>query len=208
MALPQQIRLGDTLVHQKLLSSEQLQCCLFEQKKSGRNVAQVVIDNGYVSDEDIAVALSRQLSIPFNNLNTYYLNRSVARRLHEIHTGRLRTIVLEDRAAAMLISLADPTDIDVLDEVKRMFQRKIELARVSEPVLFQAISCIYREAEEIGNAAHEPGQDMGDTGIALPQSAAAGLENAPDVRLLHTDLEDVNQARGLDIHIEPPEDRF
>ena len=45
------IRIGDLLVEQKIISQSQLQEALAAQKKSGRKLGRVLIENGYV-DED------------------------------------------------------------------------------------------------------------------------------------------------------------
>jgi len=51
MARPEKIRLGDLLVQQKLISMDQLQFALEQQKRSGRKLGRVLVDNGFVSEE-------------------------------------------------------------------------------------------------------------------------------------------------------------
>jgi len=50
---PERVRIGDILVQQKLLSQEQLQTALEEQKRSGRKLGRVLIDGSYLSEEQI-----------------------------------------------------------------------------------------------------------------------------------------------------------
>ena len=207
MALPKKIRLGDILVQQKLLTQDQLMLCLSEQKRSGRKLGQAFVDNGFVSEEDICQALSKQFKIPYINLKTFHLDPHAVRLLPEIRARRFRALVLEDRPDSLFIGLADPTDIYVYDEIHRLFKKKIELAVVSEPALFQAISRIYRKTEEITDVARELGQELGDAQIDFAAAdSAAGLEDAPVVRLLQTIFDDATQVQASDIHIEPQED--
>jgi MSHA biogenesis protein MshE len=207
MPLPEKIRLGDILVQQKLLTLDQLIQCLSEQKRSGRKLGQAFVDNGFVSEEDICVALSKQFKIPYVNLKTFHLDSDAVRLLPEIRARRFRALVLEDRSDTLFIGLADPTDIYVYDELHRLFKKKIELAVVAEPALFQAISRMYRKTEEITDAARELGQELGESTIDFAVTdSAAGLEDAPVVRLLQTIFDDATQVQASDIHIEPQED--
>ena len=68
MARPEKIRLGDLLVQQKLITQEQLIFVLGEQKRSGKKLGKVMIDNAYVTEDQISEALAKQLNIPFINL--------------------------------------------------------------------------------------------------------------------------------------------
>ena len=68
MGRPEKIRLGDILVAQKLISLEQLGFALEQQKKSGRKLGRVLVELGFVSDDQICEAIARQLNIPFVNL--------------------------------------------------------------------------------------------------------------------------------------------
>ncbi|MDB5785674.1 GspE/PulE family protein, partial [Caballeronia mineralivorans] len=207
MSLPEKIRLGDILVQQNLLTQDQLVMCLSEQRRSGRKIGQASVDNGFVSEEDICLALSKQFKILYINLKTFHLDPEAVRLLPEIRARRYRALVLEVRPDTALIGLADPTDIYVYDEIHRLIKKKIELAVVSEQALFQAISRIYRKTEEITDVARELGQELGETQVDFGVTdSAAGLEDAPVVRLLQTIFDDATQVQASDIHIEPQED--
>ncbi len=206
MALPEKIRLGDILLEQKILSRDQLEFCLIEQKRSGRKLGQVFVDNGFVTEEDICHALTKQLKIPFINLKTFQLNPVALRMLPEMRARRYRAIVLEDRRDSVLVGMADPTDLFVYDELYRLFRKNIELAVVTEESLFQAINRHYRKTSEITEAARELGQEMNDSVVGFGEGAATtSIEDAPVVRLLQKIFEDATQVQASDIHIEPQE---
>ncbi|MBL4950899.1 hypothetical protein JK635_01405, partial [Neobacillus sp. YIM B02564] len=132
-------------------------------------------------------ALSRQLRIPYINLKNFNIDRSAVRALPEIRARRFRAMVLEDRGESLLVGLADPTDIYIYDELHRILGKKLELAVVSETLLFEAINRLYRKTEEITDAARELGQEMGDAQIDFGfTDSAASLEDAPVVRLLQS----------------------
>ena len=81
MARPEKIRLGDLLVQQKLISLDQLQFALEQQKRSGRKLGRVLVDNAFVSEDQISEAIAKQLSIPYINLKYYNVNLEIVRRL-------------------------------------------------------------------------------------------------------------------------------
>src|SRR5512134_3269490 len=97
MGRPDKVRLGDVLVAQKAVSQDQLGIALEQQKKSGRKFGRVLVELGFVSDEQICEAISKQLNIPYVNLKFYNLNPDVVRRLTEAQARRFRALVLESR---------------------------------------------------------------------------------------------------------------
>jgi MSHA biogenesis protein MshE len=210
MARPEKVRLGEILVQQKLLSEDQLNQALADQKRTGRKLGRVFVENGFVTEEQISGALARQLGIPYLNLKFYNINQDVVRLLPETQARRFRALVLEDRAETVLVGVSDPTDLFAYDEIARLLKKGIELAVVNETEVLQAIDRIYRRTGEITGLARELEQDLGDTNSvdfgAL--SANSGLEEAPVVKLLQSVFDDAAQVRASDIHIEPQDGRL
>ena len=207
MGRPEKIRLGDVLVAQKAISQEQLKLALEQQKKSGRKLGRVLIEQGFVNDEQICEAISRQLNIPYINLKFYNFNQEVVRRLPEAQARRFRALVLEDRRRAnVLVGMADPTDLFAYDELGRILQREIEAAVVSEALLLETIDRVYRRTEEISGLAKELERDIGDSYVDFGAlGAGVGAEEAPVVKLLQSVFEDAVQVNASDVHIEPQE---
>jgi len=209
MARPEKVRLGEILVQQKLLSEEQLLFSLGEQKRTGRKLGRVFIENAFVTEEQISGALARQLNIPFINLKFFNANPETVRQLPETQARRFRVLVLEDRRSSLLVGMADPTDLFAYDEVAKTLKRNIELAVVNESEVLQTIDRVYRRTEEISDFARELEQDIGDTAVDFGTlNATPGLEEAPIVKLLQSVFEDASQVRASDIHIEPQESRL
>lgn len=209
MGRPEKIRLGDLLVAQKIISQQQLGLALENQKKSGRRLGRVLIEQGFATEEQICEAISRQLNIPYVNLKFYNFNEQVVRRLPEAQARRFRAVVLEDRQASCLVGMADPTDLFAFDEVARLLKRDIEAAVVSEALLLQNIDRIYRRTDQISGLAKELERDLGDSYVDFGAlGAGAGAEEAPVVKLLQSVFEDAVQVNASDVHIEPLESRL
>lgn len=209
MARPEKIRLGDLLVQQGLITLEQLKFALEQQKRSGRKLGRVLADNAFVTEEQISEALAKQLNIPYINLKYYNINPELVRLLPENQARRFRAIVLEARNHALLIGMADPTDLFAFDEIARIVRRDIDVAVVTEGQLLESIDRGYRRTEEITGLARELSEDLGDTYVDFGAlTATAGTEEAPVVKLLQTMFDDATQIRASDIHIEPQEGRL
>src|SRR6476661_10569225 len=210
MARPEKVRLGEILVQQKLLSEEQLDAALADQKRTGRKLGRVFVESGFVTEEQISGALARQMGIPYINLKFYNINQDVVRLLPETQARRFRALVLEDRSETVLVGVSDPTDLFAYDEIARLLKKTVELAVVNETEVLQAIDRIYRRTGEITGLARELEQDLGDT-TSVDFGALAsnsGLEEAPVVKLLQSVFDDATQIRASDIHIEPQEARL
>ena len=114
MARPDKIRLGDLLVAEKLLTEAQLKLALDEQKSSGRKLGRVFVESGYVTEEAISQALSRQLHAPFIDLRTFDTKPELVKLLTEAQARRYRAIVLDDHDNILVVGFADPTDQRIL----------------------------------------------------------------------------------------------
>src|SRR5437870_2304649 len=122
MSRPHKVRLGEILVEQRLLSQEQLDRALEEQKYTGRQLGRVrrlgriLVEKGYVAQEALASALAAQLELAFVNLRTYPLDPTVAQKLPEIRARRFRCVLLEQTAKGCKVAMSDPTDLNAYDE--------------------------------------------------------------------------------------------
>jgi MSHA biogenesis protein MshE len=209
MARPEKIRLGEILVQQNLITADDLDKSLEEQKRTGRKLGRIFVDKGYVTEMQISEALARQLKVPFIDLQQFNTKPEIINKLPEAQARRLRCAVLADKGDSYLVGMVDPTDLFAYDELVRLLHRDIELAVIQESALLQLIDRSYRRTDEISNLAIELGQDLGDAAIDFAALGIGGnAEEAPVVKLLQTIFEDAVQVRASDIHIEPQEHKL
>jgi MSHA biogenesis protein MshE len=205
MARQYEIRLGNLLIKEKLISQEQLDLALDQQKRSGRKLGRVLIESGYATEEGISEALAKQFKIPYLNLKNYNINTQVARMLPELQARRFRALLLEDKVSTYLVAMADPTDLFAFDEITRLLKRDIELVLVNENQVLESIDRIYRRTDRITDLARELGADMGEAVDFGAIKVEPGADDAPVVKLLQTMFEDATQVNASDVHIEPQE---
>ncbi len=201
------VRIGDLLVEHKMISETQLNDALQDQKKSGRKLGRVLVENGYVGEDELLKLLSEQLQIPYVDLTRFELEPELVIRLPETHARRYRALVLKDTGTGLLVGLGDPTDIFAYDELVRLLKCDVQIACVKESDLLHNIDRMYQHADQLRNLANEVGQEMAESAFDLRAlSTSSSQSDAPVVRLIQTVFEDAVRSDASDIHIEPDED--
>ena len=204
------IRIGDLLIERELLTKQQLDTALAEQRNSGHKLGRTLIDLGYVAENDILDVLSSQMKIPYVDLEQFKFNPDLVKRLPETYARRYRAIVLSSAGSRkddeLLVGMADPTDIYAYDAINKQLQANIKLAVVRESELIRTFGLVYRRTDEISNLAQELGEELSDGDINLEAMVAGeDITDAPVVKLLQSLFEDAVQVGASDIHIEPDE---
>jgi len=204
---PKKIRIGDLLIANKVISQQQLDTALADQKKSGRKLGRVLVENGFLSEDQLLIFLSQQLNVPYIDLRRYNYKPETVRMIPETYARRFRAIALEYNRESLLVGMADPTDIFAYDELSRVLRRPLRFAVVKESELLKTIDRVYRRTSEITDLAQELQQELNAQGsVDLTALAEAeGITDAPVVKLLQSLFEDAVQVNASDIHIEPDE---
>ena len=208
MAAPKlKMRLGDLLVHEHIVSNEQLMQALNRQKTTGRKLGDTLIDLGYISEKQLLVFLAQQLDVPFLDISKKSISTNVASLLPEVHARRLHALVIEDQGNSVLIGMNDPADLNSLDQLAQLLAPKsIKLAVVMESQLFDAYDSLYRRTADIESFAsqlEEEYDQSSDYNLATVFADEGG--DATVGKLLQSIFEDAVQMRASDIHIEPDE---
>ena len=200
------MRLGDLLVHENIISSEQLDNALSAQRSSGRKLGDTLIDLGYISEPQLLRFLAQQLNIPFLDITQRRIDPEQAQLIPETYARRYRALVLETDDDEVLIGMSDPTDLGGLDQLGPLVApRNIELAIVQENQMLEAFDSVYRRTQDIASFAEKLGEEYADETDFELSALDDTTSDATVVKLLHSIFEDAVQVRASDIHIEPDE---
>jgi MSHA biogenesis protein MshE len=199
--------LGEVLIQQKLLSTEQVELALAEQKKSGRKLGRIFVESGFITEDALSQALARQLNMDWLDLRLLQLEPQVIRLLPEAVARRFRVVVFRDFGPWLGVAMSDPTDLTAYDEISRILRREIRISVATETQILGAIDRFYGRIEEISGLAQELKLELGEGGSDFGAlfGGAVGQEDAPVVKLLTTVFEEALRTRASDIHIEPQE---
>ena len=204
MDIKKRIRIGDLLIENKLISEQQLEVALAEQKKIRRKLGKTLVDLGYIEEPVLLQLISEQLGIAYISLKQYPINQNILRKLPEIQARRFHAIALAEENGKILVGMADPSDIFAYDEIKKVLKQPIEVAFISESDLFHHLDTGYRKTEQIDNLAEVLDDELSDTDFDLQAlTQTTNTTDAPVVKLLQAIFEDAVNMKASDIHIEP-----
>jgi len=199
-------QLGEELVAKGFLSAKKLEEALSEQARTGRKLGQILLDNNYVNEEQIARVLASQQSLPFIDLKRYTVSLDTVRILDEMQARKFRAVVLEDRRSTYLVAVSDPYNLSAQDALSARLHRPLEIAVVANDLLNALIEQAYSKDEQLNAFARAVESDVDNESniVNLSQiSATVDDAEAPVVKLLQTIFRDATQLRASDIHIEP-----
>lgn len=201
-------RLGDILLEQGLINTEQLNTALEMQRETRSKLGQQLLDLGFITESDIANALATKYGVPKVELHNYWIDAGLVDHLPESDARRFTCLLLEDTGRDYLVVMSQPGDLVAIDELQRVLKRPIRTAVAEESAIRELINKTYRRSDEISNIAEEVGSQLSpEENIDLSDLLAKGERSTtPVVRLLQSVLEDAVQTGASDIHIEPDED--
>jgi type IV pilus assembly protein PilB len=211
-------RLGDLLVKEKIITTEQLDTALKAQKQNGPSsrLGSMLVQLGYVSDEEITNFLSRQYGVPAINLQYFEIDSTVVKLIPEETAKRYQIIPLSRVGASLTIAMVDPTNVFAMDDIKFMTGFNIEPVVASEPAIAEAIAKAYGVTETQEENVDELLASMDEADVELQADQAemdlAELEKsadeAPIVKLVNIIMSDAVKRGASDIHIEPYEREY
>src|SRR6266705_2282718 len=211
-------RLGDLLVKEKVITTEQLEVALKSQKDAGGRLGSVLVKLGYLSDEDVTNFLSRQYGVPAINLSYFEIDPTVVKLIPQDTAKRYQILPLSRVGASLTIAMVDPTNVFAMDDIKFMTGFNIEPVVASESSIIEGIDKAYGLGDKDENL-EDIMQSMGesaDTDIELQaeqeEMGLSELEKAADeariVKLVNLILTDAVKRGASDIHLEPYEKEY
>ena len=208
-------RLGEILIKENLITSDQLRQALEHQKASGGRLGTCLMKLGFISDDEITGVLSRQYGVPSINLKYYEVDAAVIKLIPQDTAVRYQIVPLSRVGSTLTIAMTDPTNVFAMDDIKFMTGFNVEPVVASETAIAEAISKFYGEAhseEELTKVMKDlTGEEGADLELASEEQEMnlAELERmaeeAPIIKLVNLILTDAVKRGASDIHIEPYE---
>ncbi|HZU32371.1 MAG TPA: type IV-A pilus assembly ATPase PilB [Candidatus Angelobacter sp.] len=211
-------RLGDLLVREKIITSDQLDKALKAQREAGPNsrLGSTLVHLGFVSDEEVTNFLSRQYGVPAINLQYFEIDSSVVKLIPEETAKRYQILPLSRVGASLTIAMVDPTNVFAMDDIKFMTGFNIEPVVASESAIMEAIEKAYGGSQQNENV-DELLASMGEEADVELQAEQEEMDlneleksadEAPIVKLVNIVMTDAVKRGASDIHIEPYEKEY
>ncbi len=176
-------KLGQILLTSSIINEEQLKQALNLQKKEGGRLGTNLVKLGFVTEEKLVAFLSKQYGVPAVNLSEYKIDPSILKLIPADMAKKYLILPVARVGATLTITMADPSNVFAIDDVKFMTGYNVEVVISSESAIINAISGYY-----LGKG------DM-VTASAAPSKSTVSLE-AKDYTLGTEDLEAGNFDSG------------
>ncbi len=205
-------RLGELLVREKLISLAQLRQAQEEQQKSGKNLGYTLARLGYISDTEITSFLSQQYRVPTVNLEEYEIEAEILKLVNREQCEKHRVIPISRAGSSLVVAMADPTNLNAIDDLKFLTGYNIEPVIASETAIVAAVEKYYNAGpsyDEVMSGFDESEIDFsGDEEDINLMELEKASEDAPVVRLVNMILLSAIKKGASDIHIEPYEKKL
>jgi len=197
-------RLGELLLKTGLIDEDQLSTALETQAERGGKLGLILIDQLVVNEDQLADTLAVQKGIPRVSLSNYAFDRGAVSVLPQRVARRRMVIPLNyDEDGAIVVAMADPLDIEALDEVElRSGRRAVPVVTTSSEILL-AIDKYMAEHEAFREVIELTSLIESESGLDEVDSRVAQGADVPIVRLVNQIIREALLDRASDIHFEP-----
>lgn len=117
---------GKLLVKEGLLSAEQLEFALAEQRKTGELLGVLLTRMKLISEESLARILSRHFGIDYVDLTVFKFSAEVLKLIPAHLARKFGAIPLEKKGNKLTVAISNPQDSFVIDGLKQSLSFDIE----------------------------------------------------------------------------------
>ncbi len=202
---------GERLIKEGLLTPEQLQRALNEQKVSGKLLGTILVELGYATEEEIASQLSEQMGLAYIDLNTYQIDKEVINLIPEKVARKFNAIPLFKVGNMVTVAMENPLDIQSVDEIHRITGLEIQPVFGTKTAIEKAIDKYYGTKGELKEAIEniqqsEKEEEKESKVIEIDENASQ--KDSPAIKLVNLIIAQAVKDGASDIHFEPEEKKF
>lgn len=198
------------LIRQNVLTEDELKKALELQKGSGKKIGEVLVDNGFITEDMIVRALQMQLGLKVVQLTGVTIPKEV-RNLVSVDLLKKYTCIpfeLDPYNANILhLAMADPMDMAAIDDISIVTNLQIEPYIATTRDILAAIDRCYGASETLDAARRFTQERAQLRGNMEETEINADVSDAPIVQLVRSLVEQAVRQRASDIHIEALESK-
>ncbi len=210
--------LGELLLREKLITAEQLKDALGYEKKNKVSTSSALVALGYISEEEMAQALSRQMGYPYIDLGQFEVYPDVINLIPADIAKKHMVMPIHRIRSFLTMAMVDPTDLDIIENVRFRTSLSIQPVIASESGITDAINKYYgsSDALKVKEIIDEIEQaEDGSVNVIEEQEEEYSIEElvhsteeAPVITLVNTIFVDAVKKGASDVHFEAYEKSF
>jgi type IV pilus assembly protein PilB len=201
--------LGAQLIAAGLVTGEQVDLALVEQRRSGQRLGEILVAQDVLYEEDLARTLAEISGMPYQDLNLEPPDPTVFDYIPEAFCRRRGVLPVRQAGGSLVVAITDPSDIQTLDDLRTLVTGPVRPVVTAPGQLRHAIESGYdgrliNEEEIAVDRAFEvaPAATPGD---GLSVTARIGQDEEPVVAFVNQLLRRAVDERASDVHVEPTE---
>lgn len=204
--------LGDLLLKRKLITKQNLEKALQEQKKTGQLLGEILIEKGYVEEKELLKILAEQLDVEYCDLSEIKISPDLVSIVPESIARVYLLVPVRLEENVLTVAMVEPQNIFAIDELRAETGLIIRPALSSKEQIIQALDTYYgrkNSLEKMLTVVTE--ESPSETEVSAHEEIEEirqSAEKAPIVRLVDAIITDAVKSRASDIHIEPARDFF
>ncbi|MBN9619047.1 MAG: Flp pilus assembly complex ATPase component TadA, partial [Actinobacteria bacterium] len=171
--------------------------------ESGRTLRDVLVDDGIVTEVELAEALAQAYGLKSVDLVGYPIDAAATAKIPIALARRHRVLGISLDDEEIAVAVADPGDVLALDDVRAATGLTVRPVVVARDDLLKAIERFQRSENDLDDMAATLAADTAPT---LTSTLDSVNEEAPIVRYVNALIEQAIENRASDLHIEPTED--
>ncbi len=197
-------RIGDRLISAGLISSDQLDFALKEQKRTGDRLGNILRQLNLITEDDLAKVLAEAAGIQYVNVRTMSIDPNVVSLLPEAVARKYKVFPIAVENNSVTVAMADPLDVATIDRVQQQTRRYVKVVSSTEFDILTTIDKYYGAIREVGNL-----EDLIEDAVKQTEAkgASEGREDlglvAPVIKLIDLLILTGVSERATDIHFEP-----
>lgn len=201
--------LSEILVEIGLLTKEQLKDAQREEQLTKQPLRRVLIQKGYVSEEDLISLMAGNMNLARIELENYIIDSKIIELIPEELARKHQVIPLFKIANTLTCAMFDPLNVFAIDELRNKTGFDIDPAISTEKEIKNALNEYYSargNVKEIIKAIDRERLGLKD-GEELELKKLQEISGEPPViRLVNLSIMQALHDNASDIHIEPEED--
>ncbi len=199
-------RIGDLLLREGLVTQDQLNAALAEQRHNGTRVGYNLVKLGFVKETDLTRMLARQHKMPAVDLTKFQVDPRIAKLIPAELALKHSVLPLKRDGRTLTVAMSDPASMSVLDDIKFITRLDIFPVIAGEFTLRNAIEKFYEsgEAQMQSLLSEIPDDDVEilESEAEDGNNGAALIDEAPVVKLINAIMTDALKKGASDIHFE------
>lgn len=200
---PKPMRLGEKLVALGLLSQDQLDIVLTEQKSSKKLIGSILVDMGFLTESALGEVLAESSGTQKFNPKSTMLDSNVVRLIPKEVATRYKIIAVGLDGDTLQLAMSDVYNVLAIDQVRRYVHKSTKILPVycTDSEILELIDQYYDYEISVDGILKEI-----ETGIRDNSNKLDGRQEGyvnPTVRLVNALLVDAIKFGASDIHFEP-----